>query len=442
MNAPHRRGELDRLGDLQRQAAEQELSDSARRALRDGFMVRVEHELREKRTSRSQALYWSIPVLAGALTLAVWLFSARSLTFQVLGAVRDGDYVRASSDGNAQLHFSDNTRILVAAGSRVRIEETSAAGARILLEQGRVEAHVTHRPGSAWTFVSGPFEVLVTGTRFALDWDPQKETFDLALNEGSVEIHGPSWSGSVALLSGQYFHGDVKRHAIAVSEGSNEAVAPSTRASASAGVPAPVPPPLANQAQTPEGGAPGGAASGTSPSPNNQDAAASAEGSAAAPRSEKPKGSAWREQITRGKFTSIVREAEQRGIPSCLASCTAEELRALADAALYTQKAELAYQTLQALRRRFAGRLRSDATFSLGRLDERRGALAAADRWYESYMYDAPSGAFAAEALAGRMRVLYKLGGKQVATPVAREYLRRFPNGVQVSVAREILAVN
>ena len=152
-----------------------------------------------------------------------------------------------------------------------------------------------------------------------------------------------------------------------------------------------------------------------------------------------PHAVSWSQQVAQGKFKEIVRDAEARGISRCLSSSSAADLRALSDAARYTGDSALAERTLVSLRQRFPGAPGSEAAFLLGRVHEKRGALGVALTWYDSYLREAASGPFAAEALAGKLRTTKATQGRQAAEPIAREYLARFPNGVHVNAAREVL---
>ncbi|HEY4157316.1 MAG TPA: FecR domain-containing protein [Polyangiaceae bacterium] len=421
MSEPQTDDELERLAALARRASAPDLGDTGRRLLRASLLARVDSELARAADSRRPWL-WALPALAAGVALAVWGSHARSLSYEVRGAARDGAYVRAPSDHAVTVEFSDQTSVLCAAGSRLRVEETDPRGARVLVERGGADVHVVHRSNSAWTFVAGPFEVLVTGTRFGLDWDPVRETFELNLLEGSVEIRGPKGSGPVAVRAGQHFHGDALGHSMVVSDANDAA-----RAAVAGAAPPPSEP---NSALLPTDAV----AEPPSAAPDSR--------SDAPARPEPAKTESWQQRITRGQFASIVAEAEQRGVPNCLNACSAADLRALSDAARYTGRAEVAEQSLLALRKRFAGGAGHDAAFSLGRLEEHRGALAVAQGWYDTYLREAPSGAFAAEALAGKMRAVSSLQGKPAAAPLARDYLSRFPKGVHVNTAREILGEN
>jgi len=100
--------------------------------------------------------------------------------------------------------------------------------------------------------------------------------------------------------------------------------------------------------------------------------------------------------------------AAARAFPleSCVARCSAEQLRALADAARYSNQTDAAALALRALRRRFVGT--SDATvaaFLLGRTYESRRQWRDAGDWYGIYLTEAPDGELAVEASSGRARV-------------------------------------
>src|SRR5262249_48639310 len=144
-----------------------------------------------------------------------------------------------------------------------------------------------------------------------------------------------------------------------------------------------------------------------------------------------PKRESWQELLGHGEFEAVVAAANARGIDGCIAGCSAADLRSLADAARYTSHNDLAERSLLALRQRVPGRGQSAAAaFLLGRIDESRGQLSSAQRWYETYGAEAPDGEFAAEALAGKMRSIATTRGSAAAKSIALEYLSRYPKGV------------
>ena len=62
------------------------------------------------------------------------------------------------------------------------------------------------RDRSTWSFVAGPFEVQVTGTRFSLAWDSANEEIDLYVYEGAVEVRSPLGSGPLPVRAAQRYH--------------------------------------------------------------------------------------------------------------------------------------------------------------------------------------------------------------------------------------------
>jgi TolA-binding protein len=142
--------------------------------------------------------------------------------------------------------------------------------------------------------------------------------------------------------------------------------------------------------------------------------------------------------LAAGHLDRILAEAEHAGLKATLDRASSDDLLALADAARYRRRMDLARDALLAERRRFPDSPRSlDAAFRLGRVEEAsdRG-LARAIEWYDEYLTRAPTGTYASEALGRKMTLMSKLGGTSRARPFAEEYLRRFPGGTYAGPAR------
>lgn len=123
-----------------------------------------------------------------------------------------------------------------------------------------------------------------------------------------------------------------------------------------------------------------------------------------------------------------------------LAKRPAADLGALADAARYQRRPEIAVKALLALRKRFASHsLATEAAFQLGRIEETAGNRKLALAWYNQYLRDAPRGAFVGEALGRQMEGAAHLQGRNAARPLAETYLRKFAQGDFSDTARELI---
>lgn len=144
--------------------------------------------------------------------------------------------------------------------------------------------------------------------------------------------------------------------------------------------------------------------------------------------------------LAQGDFDAIVAEATRHGLDACLAADGEQNLAALADAARYTQRKDLARRTLQAVRTRFPGSDRArDAAFFLGRLDESAHAQSReALSWYARYLEESPAGSYAEEALGRQMILLGEArdgADRARARAVAHRYLADFPHGLYAGAA-------
>ena len=151
-------------------------------------------------------------------------------------------------------------------------------------------------------------------------------------------------------------------------------------------------------------------------------------------------GERWPERVAAGAFRGVIAEAESRGIDAVLKQVPLTDLVALADAARYAGRTDVARRALLAQRDRFATTAEAHAAaFLLGRLaDDAGGSPEAALRWYDRYLVEAPRGAFAAEAL-GRKMIALRRASDPAAPSVAAEYLRLHPSGPHAASAREIV---
>jgi len=136
----------------------------------------------------------------------------------------------------------------------------------------------------------------------------------------------------------------------------------------------------------------------------------------------------------------VVADATSRGLGATLARARREELSALADAARYSRRNDVARSALRALRDRFrSSDSARDAAFFLGLVDEADDPRSShALEWYRRYRAEAPRGLYEADALAHEILLEERVHGPGAARAAAREYLTRFPHGALAGDAERI----
>ena len=357
------------------------------------------------------------------------------------------NYLVAPAHDSASLRFSDGTEVTAAPGSRLRVDSTQSNGARVLLEQGEARAHVTHREDTRWMFVAGPFDVRITGTTFTLSWDAADQVLDLTLHEGSVEVESPLGASHLKVKTGQRFHASVTEGTMQLLAADSNAPAAHSGAGAEA-----------EESLIPAGDEPASSKANTRSRARSaraahlaQRRAARAERRAARQNDREEESesnepalqlaaASYADLVRAGAFEQVVNAATQAGLAQTLEKNSAEDVRALADAARYLHRTELAVRSLTVLRARFPGSHHSAAAaFLLGRTYENAEQPQAARRFYELYERESPNGEFAAEALAGRMRIIASVDGKDASRTIAQQYLDRYPRGVHAKTARQLL---
>jgi hypothetical protein len=340
----------------------------------------------------------------------------------------------------------------------------------------------------------------VTGTAFDVSWSGASEVIEVRMRAGSVQVGGPLLPERVTLragqrltaklASGEMLIGDARVGAgdgrAAAGDGAPgrtppnvdergelaqpaDTVAPSSPYPPAVAAVAPPPPPLSPPsppALPPSPlAAPAAAASAPGPAPEPPSAspppaperavAAAATGAPSAAVRPPPTAHrqgpravqvafaprTWVAAITSGAAARVVEEAEAHDLDKTLLEVDSTALSALADAARYSSRPEIAVRALVASRQRFPKTpFAHAAAFFLGRLADDRGAVAEGLAWYRRYLGETPEGPYAAEALGRKMLAVEGIWGRDAARSVARQYIERFPNGTYMLQAHAILA--
>lgn len=386
------------------QSSHQEMTPAQKQA---GFRALKRRLLLREQMSRRVRLMLAGSVLVGAaLAVGVWLgrsIAERPLGYSLSGGqIADDGQIHVDTLGSSALNFSDGSNVTLRSASHGRLVSVTHAGARLRIADGEADVRVVRDPSSNWEIDAGPYAIFARETAFSVRWREAEQVLELGVHSGLVSVEGPLANDGVMLRGGQLLSIRRSEGEVVVRE-----AAPAELAMINANVSAARP-----------------AFSG-SPDP--------------APPAP---GLSWSELLTEGKFRTIVDQAQAAGLERILASADASDLAALADAARYTKDTGVAERALLAERERFAGSPGAqDAAYLLGQLHESdANGSVAAESWYERYLTEAPSGAYAAEALGRRMLLSERRGVRAQSVALASEYLERYPDGTYTKFARELFS--
>jgi hypothetical protein len=405
---------LEPIAQLLRDAAPARGSQRAHVEGRTRLLEAVEQLHRPR---RARWVVAGVSLAAAAAVLAVLLVArvraGGPLTFQVEGgAIAARGYVSAPAGASsANVRFSDGSTVKLEAAAQARVATTTSNGAEVVLERGRANVHVVHREHTSWMLDAGPYAVQVTGTTFGLAWSPDTESLDVWMTEGRVVVRGPASPDGVALVAGQHLRAhdavvEIDEARADSVDAVPTSVAPQTSASAPTVAPSSTAaPPIVGEPIVVDAPAP-----------------------------------TWTKLVSSGDYARVLEAAHAQGEGAALASRSAADLRALADAARYTGDVGLAERAFTAIRSRFSSTADArTAAFLLGRLtEEQEHAPGRALAFYDSYLREAPTGPFAGDALGRKMTIVARASGADAARPLAVEYLRRFPTGTYASAAHNL----
>lgn len=367
-------------------------------------------------------------VCAAAVLLFVWrrepAISFTVGTSAAPGAV--GQWVAPEADAPVDVRFSEGTIVTMAPGARMRVTDTSSAGATLLIERGAIHAAITHRDADTrWSLRAGPFEVRVTGTAFDARWDPATETFELTMVEGAVVVSGPRLPSERAVVAGEQLVVSASRMELSATSGHRFRATsghPSLATSGTASPAAPAPEDSATPAPVLAPGASAAPAPGASAAPAPSGAPAAA--------------ASWKALAQAGKHKEAMDAAEAAGFSAEVARASASELLALSDAARFAGRPARAKEALLAMRKRFG--TRGNSAFLLGKIaaDQLRSPGEAAV-WFETYLQEQPGGPLAEQALGRLLEIKKRDPG--AARLVAERYLARYPTGAYAALARSLV---
>lgn len=190
------------LGDLAARTTEQ-LSQDRRPDLQQ--WAEIESALADGRGFRWRRRWVLVIPAFAALGLFFAIGSRLALGHQEHDCFLSADGNLSVSDSRAgSVVFDEGTRITLGAATRGNLHTLGfRRGAELAIESGHADLSVVHRWLGRWEVKAGPFNVRVTGTRFAVDWQPGDGRFDLRVSQGEVEVSGCTQSDRVPVRAGQ-----------------------------------------------------------------------------------------------------------------------------------------------------------------------------------------------------------------------------------------------
>ncbi len=207
-----------------------------------------------------------------AIGAGAWWRTPGPLRFEIGAGERGriGDWIAADKGASVPLRFADGTELVLMPGTRSLVGGIDEAP-RVIVGQGRVRASVIPRASRHWRLQAGPFEVIVAGTKFDLDWQPEGERLSIALREGKVLVSGPVVGRERAVRAGETLRVSTDGAMTIVAEAASPATARDNAAPAAVEAPAGTevvrrhgPPPVPRRPAREGGGKSGGKSGGGS----------------------------------------------------------------------------------------------------------------------------------------------------------------------------------
>ncbi len=333
------------------------------------------------------------------------------------GEGQAGAWLATSRATELPLTFSEGTELVMAPGSRGRVEELERTGASFLLERGEIKARVVHRSNTSWRFLAGPFEVHVTGTALGVEWDPARERFAVHVDEGAVVGDGsrPERGRASGGPGGRAVR---RRPAVA-----NDAHLAARAARVARG----------RRRRSGRGHRRRGP----------RWIAAMPRAAALPPSTQRPRVTAivasasWSKLEEKGDYDAAYAAALSVGLASVLRASSADELLRLAQVARLSGHRDTEREALVTCRRRFPGSERAAvAAYELGR----SSSPSEASSWFDTYLGEQPGGPLAREASGRLVEARASAGDDRGARDAAARYLARYPDGPHAPLARRVLA--
>ena len=325
----------------------------------------------------------------------------------------EGRFISAGPEKNTVVRFDEGSRFEFIESAEARVVKASGRKVTIDLEQGKIRASVNPKSRRDWTVRAGPYQVLVKGTIFSVDWDDQASVLSVHVDRGRVAVLGPGLDSSgVPLAAGTALKADARAGRITFQQMTDEiSEAPIEPEVATAAEEKPVEPQISRGH-----GSRGGAKART-----NIDAC---------------------RRLYRAKaYGRLLNLAEKQGFLKNLEALQGDDLWMFANASRYARRTDNANILFKLYRKRFPHANRSrTAAFLLAKAALGKRDAHGAKRWFGTYLAESPNGPLAEEALGHLMDIHSSLGNHLHAKRLAKDYLAKYQGGYFSKQAEKVLS--
>jgi TolA-binding protein len=312
----------------------------------------------------------------------------------------------AVPDAPVEVEFSDGSRLVLATGSRARVETSELEGGRIVLEAGGLAIDATADDDDeqrSFAVDAGPFGLALADAACDVTWDGSTQRLGIVVHTGRVHVSGPA----------DQAHEVVAGQRIDISPHERRAATP------------------ASPAVTDEPAEPEPAPAAAPPAPDRARSERSP-----LPRRSKKETAQWLTLARASRHREALAAAEAVGFESLCDSLGPSALLQLGDTARFAGKRSRATAAFVALRRRHPTAAEAAvAAYTLGRIAAGEGRHAAAAGFFATYLRERPRGSLAREALGRKLEAEAAAGWDARADATARRYLELHPNGPHADLA-------
>jgi TolA-binding protein len=333
---------------------------------------------------------------------------------------KEGRFLRTGIGEDVVVRFDGGSRFEFASATEARVVKASGQQVTIDLTQGKIWASVNPGSSRVWSVRAGPYEVVVKGTIFAVDWDAASAILQVNVGRGRVAVRGPGLDGDgVLLAAGNSLRADARAGLITFER--------SARANPETAVSLLDSNPSAAKAVQPPEKKTGGRAK----------IRGTARGSGT--KTESPLEMCRRLYHSRN-YSSVIDLSTKNGLLESLNALSRDDLWMFANAARYARKVTLANSLFSTYREEYPKTPRAKtAAFLLGKSAMNRGVFNSAKKWFGLYLAEAPNGPLAEEALGHLINIHSKTGNNTQAKRFARDYLSKYGGGYFSKQANKVL---